>query len=112
MVVAVVAAPVNSLLTLSFATAEAHAGFPSAGASHANGTAIRVPDPQDVPDPPRDARSDAQPSHFIATTRSRPAQERPGCAPVLGVRRIELRPAASMDRSRRYGETQAPECHP
>ena len=42
MVVAVVAAPVSSLLTHSFATGEAHARFPSAAASHANWTAIRA----------------------------------------------------------------------
>ena len=80
MVVAVVAAPVSSLLTHSFATGEAHAGFPSTAANHANGTAIRAPEPK-CARPSRDARSDAQASRSIATTRSRPAQERPDCAP-------------------------------
>jgi hypothetical protein len=80
--VVVVAASVSSLPTLSFATVEARAGFQSAAASHANGTAIRAPDtPWDVPDLPQDARSDAQASRSIDTTRSCPAQERPGRAP-------------------------------
>jgi hypothetical protein len=110
MVVAVVAAPVNSLLTLSFATAEAYAGFPSAATSHDKGTAISAPDPLDVPDPPRDVRSDAQALRSIAMMRRCPAQERPGCAPDwLAVQRIELRPAASVDRTRGYSDTQVPE---
>jgi hypothetical protein len=80
--VVVVAASVNSLLTLSFATGEARARFPSVAASHANGTAIRAPiTPRDVPDLLQNARSDAQASRSIDTTRSCPAQERPGRAP-------------------------------
>ncbi len=45
MVVAVVAAPIRSLLTRTSATGGARAGFPSAARSHSNGTATRAPDP-------------------------------------------------------------------
>ena len=83
--VVVVAASVNSLLTLSSATGEARARFPSAAASHADWTAIRAPDtPRVVPDPPQDARSDVQESRPIATTRTGPAQKRSQLGPSLG----------------------------
>ena len=49
MVVAVVAAPISSLIALGIATVEAHAGFPSAAACHANGRQSALQSPRMCP---------------------------------------------------------------